>query len=111
MNISDGVIVARGDLGLNIPFERLPLIQHQIINIAKSLNIYVIVATQMLESISENKVPHRSEIIDIATAVYQGASVLLLSGETRTGRNPVYTVKVLDKIIRQAEFDRINGFK
>ena len=106
--VSDGVMIARGDLALNIPFERLPFIQRQIISMANSLKKPVIVATQMLESISTKQIPHRSEITDIATAVYQGASALMLSGETRSGKEPVNAVKIMDKVIRQAEIDRRN---
>jgi len=106
--LSDGVMIARGDLGLNIPFEQIPFIQKQILIKANSLRKYVIVATQMLESISDRHVPYRSDITDIATAVYQGASALMLSGETRTGKNPIHAVKTMDKIIRQAEIDKHN---
>lgn len=104
--VSDGIMIARGDLALNIPYETLPFIQKQIIKTSLSMKKPAIVATQLLESISGVQIPNRSEITDIATAVYQGASALMLSGETRTGKNPVYAVDVLDKVIRQAEIDR-----
>ncbi len=102
---SDGVMVARGDLAIQIAYERLPSLQRHILRLASIKGSYSIVATNMIESVETRRVPNRSEIIDVANAVYQGASAIMCSGETRTGQKPIYAVEVLDRIVRQAEAD------
>jgi pyruvate kinase len=102
---SDGVIVARGDLAIQSAYDRLPSLQRHILKLARAVGSYSIVATHMIESVETRRVPNRSEIIDVANAVYQGASAVMCSGETRTGQQPIYTVEVLDRIVRQAERD------
>src|SRR5690606_8584034 len=100
---SDGVMVARGDLGVEIPFERLPRVQRHIIQRCAELGKRSIVATHMLESTIENPMPTRAEVTDVANAVYQQADAIMLSGETTTGKYPVRCVEVLDRIARATE--------
>jgi pyruvate kinase len=101
--VSDGVMVARGDLGLEVPLERVPQIQKDITRRARILGRPVIVATQVLESMREQPRPTRAEVSDAATAVDQGVDAIMLAGETAVGANPVRTVRTLDQIIREAE--------
>lgn len=100
---SDGVMVARGDMGVEIPFEKLPQIQKEIISIAKELGKYTITATQMLESMVSSTRPTRAEISDVANAIYDGTSAIMLSGETSAGKYPVLAVKTMDKIAAETE--------
>ena len=100
---SDGVMVARGDLGVEIAFERLPHIQKEMLKLAKDLGKYSITATQMLESMITNIRPTRAEISDVANAIYDGTSAIMLSGETSAGNNPVLSVKTMQKIADEAE--------
>ncbi|MGH9312131.1 MAG: pyruvate kinase, partial [Vicinamibacterales bacterium] len=101
--VSDGVMVARGDLGLEVPLERVPRIQKDIARRAQRLGRPVIVATQVLESMREEPRPTRAEVSDAATAVDQGVDAILLAGETAIGTNPIRAVRTLDLIIREAE--------
>jgi len=101
--VTDGVMVARGDLGLEIPLERVPRVQRDIIRRARSRGIPAILATQVLESMRHESRPTRAEVSDAATAVTQGADAIMLSGETAAGSYPVRAVQVLDAIIREAE--------
>jgi pyruvate kinase len=103
LDASDGVMVARGDLGLELPLERVPRIQKEILRKARARGIPVIVATQVLESMRTEPRPTRAEASDAAGAVDGGADAIMLSGETATGLYPVRSVEVLDAIIRDTE--------
>ena len=103
LDASDAVMVARGDLGLEIPLERVPRVQKEILRKAHARSVPAIVATQVLESMRMEPRPTRAEASDAAGAVDGGADAIMLSGETATGRYPVRSVEVLDAIIRDAE--------
>ncbi len=100
---SDAIMVARGDLGVELPAEQVPLIQDELIQTARAHNRPVIVATQMLESMIEHSRPTRAEVSDVSHAVISGADALMLSGETAVGRHPVVAVQMMDRVARQAE--------
>ncbi len=103
LDATDAVMVARGDLGLEIPLERVPRVQKEILRKAHARSVPAIVATQVLESMRTEPRPTRAEASDAAGAVDGGADAIMLSGETATGRYPVRSVEVLDAIIRDAE--------
>ena len=102
---SDAVMVARGDLGVELPPERVPIAQRQIIRAARAAGRPVIVATHMLESMVDAPTPTRAEASDVATAVYQGADAVMLSAESAVGRHPQSAVAIMDRIIRAVEGD------
>ena len=103
IQVADGIMVARGDLGVEMPVEEIPIIQKEIIRIANRFCKPVITATQMLKSMVVSATPTRAEVTDVANAVLDGSDALMLSEETASGNFPVEAVRVMDRIIRKAE--------
>jgi pyruvate kinase len=103
LTMVDAVMVARGDLGLDVPLEDVPHIQKEVIQQARAAKVPVIVATQMLESMVTHLRPTRAEVSDVSTAIFDGADAIMLSAETATGRYPVEAVEVMARIAARAE--------
>ncbi len=105
LRVADGIMIARGDLGVEIPMEEVPVIQKKLIHLATGLGKPVITATQMLDSMMKNPRPTRAEASDVATAIYQGTSAIMLSGETAAGAYPVEALKTMARIAERIEKD------
>ena len=110
IDVTDAVMIARGDLGVEIPMEEVPLIQKTIIEKCLSASKPVIVATQMMESMIENSTPTRAEVNDVATAVLDGADAVMLSAETSVGKFPVHAVQAMCQIIKKMEANNDKAF-
>jgi pyruvate kinase len=100
---ADAVMVARGDLGIEIPYEELPIVQRRIVKTCLTLGRPVIVATHMLESMINSPMPTRAEVTDVANAIYEQADAIMLSGETTVGKYPLECIEVFDRISRRIE--------
>lgn len=107
IDISDAVMVARGDLGVEIPSERVPSVQKHIVKLCRKAGKPVIIATQMLESMTSSPRPTRAEASDVATAIYDGTDAVMLSAETASGEYPIEAVTIMDKIAADVEKDSL----
>lgn len=99
----DGIMVARGDLGVEIPAEQVPIAQKQMIGVSRSLGKPIVIATQLLESMIDNLTPTRAEVSDIANAVFDGVDALMVTGETAMGKYPVEVIQILNRVIGESE--------
>ena len=103
IDVSDGIMVARGDLGVEVPMEELPMLQKRIIRKCREKGKFAIVATEMLASMYENPRPSRAEVSDVANAVLDGTDCVMLSGETTIGKYPVQAVEIMSKTCKYVE--------
>lgn len=103
IDVSDAIMVARGDLGVEIGDAELPAVQKQLIKIARSMNCVVITATQMMQSMIDSPIPTRAEVFDVANAVLDGTDAVMLSAETAAGKYPAKAVEAMDRVCREAE--------
>ena len=107
IEVSDGVMVARGDLGVEMPVEQVPGIQRRITMAARKAGKPVVIATQMLESMINSPVPTRAEVSDVASAVYDGADAVMLSAESAAGEYPIEAIETMDRIAQEVEQDEL----
>jgi pyruvate kinase len=105
LEVSDGIMVARGDLGVELPVQNVPPIQKRLVRKCRAMAKPVIVATQMLESMIESPMPTRAEVSDVATAIYEGSDAIMLSAESAAGDYPVEAVRTMDNVAREVEDD------
>lgn len=103
LEVSDGIMIARGDMGVSMPIHQIPMIQKMIIKKCNQRRKFVITATQMLESMTENPRPTRAEVTDVANAVLDGSDFLMLSAETAVGKYPVESVRMMNDIVKYTE--------
>jgi pyruvate kinase len=103
--LSDGIMVARGDLGVELPPQQVPVLQRRMVTAARMIGRPVVVATQMLESMITMPVPTRAEASDVATAIYEGVDAVMLSAESASGQHPIEAVQMMDRIIAEVEAD------
>ena len=107
LDLADALMVARGDLGVEMPLEKVPAVQKQMTRMGRATGKPVVVATQMLESMISTPVPTRAEVSDVATAIYEGADAVMLSAESAAGQYPVEAVSMMNRIARETENDPI----
>ena len=105
--LADGIMVARGDLGVELPPQQVPVLQRRIVHAARAAGRPVVVATQMLESMTAAPVPTRAEVSDVATAIYEGADAVMLSAESAAGQYPIESVTMMSSIIERIEHDTL----